>query len=143
VNPDWIFRWQDAEGDFDPEELEAMAEDFTLEIYEASLVSDPEDPEILAELGEIYTKSGRIEDGLDIDRRLVKLLPDNPVVYYNLACSLALLGRKKEAVKALETALRRGFTDFDLMRTDEDLASLRNEPSFQALMAMAKKARLA
>ena len=44
-------------------------------------------------LGGLYTKQGRIADGLKMDRKLVRLRPDNATAHYNLACSLALSRR--------------------------------------------------
>ena len=50
---------------------------------------------------------------------------DNAVVWYNLACVRALLGRKADAVAALASALEHGFARYDLLETDTDLDPLR------------------
>jgi predicted esterase len=60
---------------------------------------------------------------------------DNAVVWYNLACVRALLGRKTDAVEALASALEHGFDRFDLLETDTDLDPLREREDFKALMA--------
>lgn len=60
---------------------------------------------------------------------------DNPVVWYNLACVRTHLGRKKEAVEALERALEHGFNRYELMKTDPDLDPLRKRDDFAQLMA--------
>lgn len=54
------------------------------------------------------------------------------VAAYNLACGYAKLGRKDDALRSLETAVNEGGGRD--MATDEDLASLRGEPRFQALV---------
>lgn len=53
---------------------------------------------------------------------------------YNAACALALLGRSDEALTTLESAVGAGFANLGLLATDSDLASLRDEPRFVALL---------
>jgi tetratricopeptide (TPR) repeat protein len=140
LDPDWTFRWKEAPINIDPAKLEALASSFLIGFLEDALRSYPDNPEVLMELGELYTLGGRIEEGLRIDQKLVKILPDHPTVHYNLACSLALMGQGEKAIKALRTALRKGFSDFKLMMEDADLNSLREDPEFQELLDLAKKA---
>lgn len=61
-------------------------------------------------------------------------MPADSNTWYNLACCLSLAGRKDDAMKALEEATRRGFTDVEHMKTDTDLDPLRKRKSFKALM---------
>lgn len=52
---------------------------------------------------------------------------------YNRACCLALLGEKSAAIDALDLAIRTGLRDREnLIRTDTDLASIRDTPEFRA-----------
>ena len=62
----------------------------------------------------------------------------NPTVLYNLACSLNLMGKKKQALDALETAVEKGFTQLALMKTDPDLASIRELKRFYAIARSVK-----
>jgi Flp pilus assembly protein TadD len=94
----------------------------------------PSNLDVLAELGQVYTDLGRHADGLRVDRILAGLVPENPTVHYNLACSLALVGGKAEALDALERAVRLGYADGAHMARDRDLAVLRSEPRFQELL---------
>jgi tetratricopeptide (TPR) repeat protein len=55
---------------------------------------------------------------------------------YNLACSYALAGQPAEALAALSRALAAGFNDLGLLRTDPDLATLRGDPRFAALVPL-------
>ncbi|MCZ7592568.1 MAG: hypothetical protein M5U15_10670 [Kiritimatiellae bacterium] len=89
---------------------------------------------VLQALGHLYTRVGRIEDGLEVDRELTKLEPSDPQNWYNLACSHALLGEREAALAALERAINLGYDDADWMREDEDLLSLRSDPAFQTLL---------
>ncbi|MBT7910449.1 MAG: hypothetical protein HN607_07935, partial [Verrucomicrobia bacterium] len=51
---------------------------------------DPQYVEALQLLGDNYTKRDRFHDGLTVDEHLSQLLPEDSMVYYNLACSYSL-----------------------------------------------------
>lgn len=59
--------------------------------------------------------------------------PDNAGTHYNLACALARAGRPEEALDHLERAveLQPSFAE-TYARTDDDLASIRDDPRFPA-----------
>jgi hypothetical protein len=73
-------------------------------------------------------------DGLKMDRRLVRLLPQNATAHYNLACSLALLKRKSDALRSLRHAVSLGYDDAEWMEQDPDLDALKQDPAFNALL---------
>jgi tetratricopeptide (TPR) repeat protein len=91
--------------------------------------------EALQILGDLYTQRGRYEHSLKVDRRLSRLEPGNPHVFYNLACSHALTGRFKLAAASLEKALRLGYRDFKWLARDPDLRHLRKHPLFRKIEA--------
>ncbi|MHC4923211.1 MAG: TPR end-of-group domain-containing protein [Planctomycetota bacterium] len=115
--------------------LQEIGEDFLESIHREALRLDPEDLEALDFLAHRLTRTGRHEEGLDLDRRLVSLMPDNAVAHYNLACSLALTGRNDESLESLARAVEHGYTDADHTVDDEDLAALREDSRFQLLLA--------
>lgn len=94
----------------------------------------PGNLEALVELGHVLTRLGRHEEGLEVDRRLVSLVPENSTVHYNLACSLALLERPDEALDALQRAVDLGYADPDHLEGDSDLTSLRDSGRFQEIL---------
>jgi hypothetical protein len=112
--------------------------EFEMRFFESVLKRDAHYTEVVELLGGLYTKHGRIADGLKMDRRLVKLLPQNATAHYNLACSLALLKRKAAALRSLRQAVSLGYTDFDWMQQDPDLDGLKQDPAFNALLEQLK-----
>jgi len=120
--------------------VERLGLEFSVEFHETARRHHPDDLEVLAELGHAYTRLGRHQHGLEVDRRLVALAPDNPTVHYNLACSLALLGQAEEAVGALEEAVRLGYEDLAHLLQDADLASLRELPRFRSVVTTLEQA---
>lgn len=111
-----------------------LAQEFLAAFYRTEITRKPDNFEALAELGHVLTGMGRFEEGLAVDRQLVRLAPDNAIVFYNLACSLALTERIDEALDALEEAVRRGYDDVEHLVRDEDLSAVRHEARFEALL---------
>ncbi len=118
--------------------LERIGLAFDIDFCEAVLRSQPENLAALEALGNAYTRVGKIDEGLEIDRRLVRLLPESAVAHYNLACSLSLLARVDEAVETLERAVRLGYRDFDYLERDPDLENVRRDARYKAIVSSAK-----
>ncbi|HMO04236.1 MAG TPA: hypothetical protein PKC67_10885 [Kiritimatiellia bacterium] len=92
-------------------------------------------------LGDLYTRMGRIDEGLAIDESLTAADPRNPTYAYNLACSLALVGQKEKAIEALTRAVQLGYDDLEWLLKDSDLDSLRKHPHFVLILVHLKSAR--
>lgn len=108
--------------------------DFEIGFYESVLTHSPNYPTVLEILGSLYTKTGRIEDGYEMDQKLISIQPDNNLAHYNLACSQTLLGKIDEALVSLTKAISLGYQDFEWMLKDPDLHNLRNNSVFNQLV---------
>lgn len=111
---------------------------FETGFFESVLRRTPDYADVVEILGGLYTKHGRIADGLRMDRKLVKLQPANATAHYNLACSLALSKRQADALRSLHRAVELGYRDFDWMSQDPDLEGLRRHPGFLSLLETLK-----
>ena len=116
-----------------PNPLELAGLRFQIAILEEARLAAPDDTETLRFLAHAYIGVGRLEDGLAADRRLVKLLPTDPRVRYNLACSCALTERVDEALEVLNEACALGFDDLALLRRDRDLDGVRGDPRYRQI----------
>jgi len=106
---------------------------FEIALLEDIYRRDKDDPRAIEVLANLYTETGQIEKGLELDRRHIALEPKNPSAYYNCACSLSLSGLTDEAFEKLQTALLLGFDSVDWMRKDPDLAALHDDPRWMKL----------
>jgi hypothetical protein len=52
------------------------------------------------------------------------------VTVYNLACALARAGRRDEALERIRQAVKMEGRFLEMAQTDDDLASIRDDPSF-------------
>ena len=110
---------------------EARELDIKISFMEGLVRRDPGYIEALQLLGDHYTARGRFDFSLKVDKRLSRLEPQNPMVFYNLACSHSLNGECALAAAALEQALALGYRDFKWLAKDPDLRQLRQHPLYR------------
>jgi tetratricopeptide (TPR) repeat protein len=108
--------------------------DFELEFYELLLGRVPDFADVLRAQASNLTLKGLLKEGLKVDQRLVQLRPEDPTARYNLACRYALLKQPDLALKTLRQAVELGYRDFRYMIEDRDLASVRKDPRFGAIL---------
>jgi tetratricopeptide (TPR) repeat protein len=98
--------------------------------------------EALQILGDHYTQHGDYSHGLRVDQQLSRLQPRNPLVFYNLACSLSLTGALDQAASALTQALHLGYRDFKWLARDPDLLQLRQHPLYRGIESQIRKMKV-
>lgn len=107
--------------------------DFDIRFYDAILERSPNYLDVLRCQGGLLARKGLHERSLEVDRRLVRLAPDDEVAHYNLACNLALAGQTREGLQQLRRALELGYRDFRYLTMDGDLDALRGADEYQDL----------
>ena len=109
--------------------------EFEITFYQQLLNAKPDFVDALMALGEAYTRRGWHDKGLEVDLKLTQLKSDDPVIWYNVACSYSLLKRFEEGIAALRQAITIGYDDFEFLLNDADLAGLRQQPQFRQLIS--------
>ena len=107
--------------------------DTKIEFMEGLVRRDPNYVDALQVLGDHYTERGRFTEGLHVDEHLARLEPQNPLVFYNLACSYSLTDEFDRALFSLGHAIELGYRDFKWLAKDPDLKKLRAQPAFAEL----------
>jgi tetratricopeptide (TPR) repeat protein len=108
--------------------------DFDIDFFEGVLARNGESVEVLRVLAELVSQKGLVKRAVELDRRLVDVLPNDFLARYNLACSLARAGRPDDAIDALSRAILLGYDDLAHLEVDPDLDSLREHPEFRELL---------
>ncbi len=108
--------------------------DFDLHFFRRLVARAPDYVDALWVLSDLLSRRGYFDQALEVDRRLVRLRPRDPVAHYNLACSLALVGQTRQALVHLRQALELGFDDAAQLIDDRDLDPLRQLPEFWTLL---------
>jgi len=120
---------------------QSRALDVQIQFMEGVVRRDPRYVEALQLLGDNYTKRGRYNEGLTVDERLAELEPENPLVFYNLACSYSLTDQCDRAADAVEKAINLGYNDFKWLVKDPDLKKLRNHPRYVQIRELIKRVK--
>jgi tetratricopeptide (TPR) repeat protein len=77
--------------------------------------------------------AGNYEEALAKQLVVVEKQPGNPVAHFNVGCFAARAGHPDQAIEALERAVAINDGIKQLMASDEDLDSIRDEPRFVEL----------
>jgi adenylate cyclase len=77
---------------------------------------------------------GEKERALQWAERALEIAPKDPQVNYNLACFYSRLREWDSAMDRLETSVRNGMAHREWILNDGDLAGLRDNPRFVALV---------
>ena len=77
---------------------------------------------------------GQAERALEWVARALARPTDDTSAHFNAACVYAKLGRKEDALAALENVFSRGYGKRDWVERDPDYDSLRDDPRFQAML---------
>jgi DNA-binding winged helix-turn-helix (wHTH) protein/tetratricopeptide (TPR) repeat protein len=98
----------------------------------------PEDPLIISSQGVLYALTGRNEQALECVTKACaspKSFGHAHHTYYQIACILALVGRRETAFEWLERSVSTGFACWPLFLKDPCLRSLRGLPDFAILVS--------
>ena len=102
-------------------------------IFEAQLKKTPEDARVRVLLAGDYAYQNRFDDAQRELDLAMALRPDDTMILYNSACTLAEMDRLPEAMVALKKAWEAGYRNPAWTRQDPDLAKLHGDPEFERL----------
>lgn len=77
-----------------------------------------------------HLREGRYDEARRLLREGLETRPGNPSILYNLACAEALAGEGDTALELLDEAIDGNERFRELAQTDEDFASIRDDPRF-------------
>jgi tetratricopeptide (TPR) repeat protein len=105
-----------------------------LQLVEKHVELNPDDPRALC-LGALeLAHVGQRERGLEWMRRALSIDPEDSGMLYNAACFYAVQGERDAAFASLEKSVRLGFGLRGWIETDSDLATLRDDPRYHAIL---------
>ncbi|HEX3001444.1 MAG TPA: tetratricopeptide repeat protein, partial [Methanoregula sp.] len=96
------------------------------------------DPKALYKEAVLFSSKGEYAKAPEALSKLREIQPDNPDVYYNIACIYAKQNRPEESVNWLKTSLEKGFKDWKLIAGDHDLDNIRQTEGYRRLMMQKK-----
>jgi len=106
-----------------------------IRLAEEHMKVNPEDARALYMAANGFVALGDSKRGLEYAQRAVDARPEDPMLLYNVGCIYSMLGRSEDALECLERAAARGLTQRGWYANDSNLATLRDHPRFQQLLA--------
>jgi hypothetical protein len=91
-------------------------------------------PELWWDHGQPLYEAGKYAEAADRGRELIAARPDQPYLYYNVACCESLAGRPADAIEHLGTAIGMWEDCRGMARADADFDAIRDLPTFQELV---------
>jgi tetratricopeptide (TPR) repeat protein len=99
-----------------------------------AIAQDGHIPEAFNGVGVTYRMRNDLGSALGWYKRALAVDPDFGDAYYNMACVYALSGQPELALRYLQIAAVNGYVTAEGIDEDPDLASLRDEPAYRALL---------
>jgi tetratricopeptide (TPR) repeat protein len=117
-----------------PFRVDLSQEEFDREFFGRVLDQGDNNTDVVKRQAELLARNGDYSDALRLDRLLTERHPNDPVVHYNLACSLSMIGQYDAAIESLRRAIEIGYHDFAHILADPDLDPLRDLAGFIQLL---------
>jgi tetratricopeptide (TPR) repeat protein len=108
--------------------------DNAISVLEKAIEVYPKDPLLIGLLSVPYIKKGDYEKGLEFCERALSLNSDDSNAWYNKACALSMLGRKKLSISALKRAVELMDSAREVARKDSDFDPIRESTEFKRII---------
>ncbi len=108
--------------------------DESINHYQKAISIEPGGIHAMFRLALVHSVRNEPDKALAVLQDMRRIEPDNPEIYYNIACIYAKKNEVETSVAWLKQAIEKGFSNYDLIRKDPDLANIRNTPFIKDLM---------
>jgi serine/threonine protein kinase/cytochrome c-type biogenesis protein CcmH/NrfG len=105
-----------------------------LRIVPRYLENHPDDGRAHMILAIFLAQAGKIDEAKSEAAKAISLNPTDPLMHYNSACFYAQIGEKGLSLESLQNAITSGYQNYEWMKRDPDLDSIRDEPQYIELM---------
>jgi tetratricopeptide (TPR) repeat protein len=106
----------------------------SLRTYPRYLLQHPDDARAHMFFAMDLSQTGKLEEAKAEAAKSIELSPGDTVTLYNAACFYASLAEKKLSVQTLKNAILAGWVDYEWIKRDPDLETIRTEPEYIELM---------
>lgn len=86
-----------------------------------------------------YQSLGEQEQALATIAKCIEEAPDDAELYYSISGVYGRMGNTEQALDNLRIALEKGYNSFSFIEQDDDLATLRDNPQYKALIQQYKE----
>ena len=86
-----------------------------------------------------YQSLGEQEQALATIAKCIEEAPDNADLYYSISGVYGRMGKTEQALDNLRIAFEKGYKDLIYIEDDTDIAALRDNPQYKALIQQYKE----
>jgi tetratricopeptide (TPR) repeat protein len=108
--------------------------DEAVEEYQKALSIQPALTQALNNSAIVYAIKREYDKSLPLFVRITDIDPDRPGAYYNIACIYARQNKAEESIEWLKKAIKRGYENWDLIKTDNDLDNIRSSSYYKEII---------
>ena len=105
-----------------------------IEQYKKALANKPEFSQVIYDLAIIYATKKEYEKALYLLNKIIEIQPERIGAYYNIAAIYAKQNKKEESTRWLKKAVKKGFKNWELLKTDTKLENIRKTAYYQSLI---------
>jgi tetratricopeptide (TPR) repeat protein len=105
-----------------------------MEVLKAGLKQHPDSASLFAPYALTLALSGHLRDAIPWQQRAVEAEPGNAKHLYNLAGMQALAGDVVQALRSLDLAVQRGYSDVRKIDSDPVFATLRGQAEYERIL---------
>ncbi len=102
--------------------------------YQKALDLEPKFPEALNALAVLYAKQKEYGKAISIFKKMATFWPDYANTYYNIACMYSRQNNIENSIEWLKLAVKKGYKNWDLIKTDKDLENIRSSVYYNELI---------
>ena len=102
--------------------------------YQIVLSIQPKNTKAMSRLVLVYSAQHELTKALDLLQYMRLIETDNPDIYYNIACIYAKQNMTDKAIEWLKLSVEKEFHNWELIKSDPDLANIRNTPYLTELI---------
>jgi adenylate cyclase len=94
----------------------------------------PDDSRAMYFAAGVNAELGNRSKAIEWAKKSIAVDPEDPAIYYNVACMYAILKEVDNSLDMLEIAIDKGFSSRSWIENDGDLAILRDHPRFKPVL---------
>jgi len=102
--------------------------------FEKALSMQPQFAAAQYNLALAYAADKQYDKALTAFKKMTALQPDNANTYYNTAVLFAMQNNVEESIAWLKKAIDKGYSNWELIKTDKDLENIRNSTDYMELL---------
>lgn len=106
----------------------------TLEALQPWVELHPDDSRAMYFAAGVNAELGNRARAIEWANKSIAVDPEDPAIYYNVACMYGTLKEIDNSLDMLETAIDKGFSSRSWIENDGDLASVRDHPRFKTVL---------